>query len=236
MGRNTNRTLKTMPALATQPATGLVDTFSKTEVKQPAAKQVTQAAVKRDTKKAIRQAITLMMTLVLVSTFSLLTACAAPNNTTSDTLNGTTAELLPKLLEKAQSHLAAGQELPMGFTEAVTTDNCELYLGLTAKQFTQYVDDATIIQAAISTIPHQVVLVKCLSGADAEQVARLISAGYNSERLICVFPEQSFVQQSGSYVLMVSSSTVNSEALQAGFSELADGNVGEPQVFFTLAE
>jgi hypothetical protein len=226
-----------MPAFATQPVTGLLDTLSGTQVKQPAAKQVIQAGVKRNTKTAIRQAIALIMTLALASTLSLLTACAAPNNTTaSDTLNGTTAELMPKLLEKAQSHLAAGQELPKGFTEAVTTDNCELYLGLTAEQFTQYIDNATISNAAISTIPHQVVLLKCLSAADAEQVARLISAGYNSERLICVFPDQSFVQQSGSYVMMVSSSTENSEALQAGFSELAGGNVGEPQVFFTLAE
>jgi hypothetical protein len=191
-----------------------------------------------------------MLAIVLAVSLGSLSACTGGsngNNTSgggsgsgsgsgsaeTETLKGTTSELLSKLFENTQAQMPAGNVLPAGLDDKITAENCLGMLGLTPQQLEQYVEEATVSQAAITSIAHQVALVKCKSSADAKTVKQLIADGFDSGRWICVFPEQSLVQESGSYVLLVASSKVNVEALKAGFSELAKGNVGTPVVFYT---
>ena len=192
--------------------------------------------------------LSLMLAIVLAVSLVSLSACTGGsngNNTSgggsssgsgsgsTETLKGTTSELLSKLFENAQAQLPAGNVLPAGLDDKITAENCLGMLGLTPQQLEQYVEEATVSQAAITSIAHQVALVKCKSSADAKTVKQLIADGFDSGRWICVFPEQSLVQESGSYVLLVASAKVNVEALKAGFSELAKGNVGTPVVFYS---
>ena len=194
-----------------------------------------------------------LVSLFLVASLGLLVACGTDpgsganngngansneggSNVTTNTLTGTPAELIPQLYEKANAHLGAGEEFAMMLEDPITKDNCEYILGLTPAQFEQYVEDATSSAAAISTIAHLVAIVQCKNADDAKTVMGLIATGHDPARLICVFPQQCFVLTSGDYVLLVASSNINAEALKAGFSDLAEGNVGSANVFFTYAE
>ncbi|MDR2957028.1 MAG: hypothetical protein LBU61_02450 [Coriobacteriales bacterium] len=176
-----------------------------------------------------------LVPLVLALSVSSLCITLAGCSTAKETLEGTTTDLLPQLNEKTLSHLTGGDALYMTFDDALTVDNCLSLAGLTPDEFGKYVEDATVSQAAIMSIAHQVVLIKCNSSADAQTVKGLIADGFDTNRWICVFPERCLVQESGSYVLFVASTKAMTEAYQAGFSDLADSNVGTADVFFVFA-
>jgi len=150
-------------------------------------------------------------------------ACGA-----KDTLTGTPEEVLKQL--KA----AVTVELPMSLDSEVTAENAQNALGLTEAQFADYVDSAYESTAAIATLPQSNALVKCKSIAAAAEVKKFIAAGFDSRKWICVFPEQSVVVESGSYVLLAVGKAQATDALVEAFKTISEGNTGSPEVFFTF--
>jgi len=176
----------------------------------------------------------LLVSIVLVLPVGLLSACNN-NSGGTETLTGTTAGLLTQLIGKSEPYLPAGASFGNPFTDPVTASNSEGILGLTSSQFNSYVEEATVAREGIMSIAHQVVLIKCKNIADTKKVMDLIAAGFDSGQWICVFPDRCFVQASGSYVLLVASSAERATALEKGFSDLAGGNVGKVNTFYTKA-
>jgi len=157
-----------------------------------------------------------------------LAACGAPS--AEDTLTGTAEEILLQLKE------APGVELSMTMDSPITAEIAHYVLGLTEAQFEQYVDSAYEAAAAISTFAQSNVVVKCKDIAAAAEVKKLIAAGYDSHKWICVFPEQSVVVESGSYVLLSVGSAGLTNAFVEAFKTLSGDNIGTPDVFFTFAD
>jgi hypothetical protein len=157
-------------------------------------------------------------------------ACGAP--AAKDTLTGTPEEILAQLKEDPKV------ELGMTFDEAVKPDggitNPQNALGLTDEQFAQYVEAAFEAKAAIMTHAQSTSVIKCKSAADAADVKKLIAAGFDSNKWICVFPEQSVVVESGSYLLLAVGEAEATNALVEAFKTLSGGNIGTPDVFFTF--
>jgi hypothetical protein len=63
-------------------------------------------------------------------------------------------------------------------------------------------------------------------------VKRLIAAGFDSGKWICVRPERSAVLESGNYVLLAVGGAESVEALLESFRALAGGTAGEANIFF----
>ena len=157
----------------------------------------------------------------------LLSVAACGANGGKDTLTGSPEELLARLKE------AVTVELPMSFDSEVTAESAQSALGLTEAQFAEFVESAYESQAAITTIAQSTVLIKCKSVADASEVKKLIAGGYDSRKWICVFPQQSVVVESGSYVLLAVGKVEATDALVEAFRSISEGNTGSPDVFFT---
>ena len=151
-----------------------------------------------------------------------------------DTLTGTPEEILAQLKEDPKV------ELGMTLDEAVKPDggitNPKNALGLTDEQFAQYVEAAFEAKAAIMTHAQSTSVIKCKSAADAAEVKKLIAAGFDSNKWICVFPDQSVVVESGSYLLLAVGKVDATNALVEAFKSLSGGNIGTPDVFFTFDE
>ncbi|MDR0468984.1 MAG: DUF4358 domain-containing protein, partial [Peptococcaceae bacterium] len=120
------------------------------------------------------------------------------------------------------------------FDGEVTADTSQNTIGLSTADFNQYVSSATVSTAAISTFAHQVSLILAKDAASAAEIKKRIAGdgGFDSQKWICVWPEESCVIDSGSYVLLVVSRADVAEAVVAAFTAAA-GNVGERVVFFT---
>ena len=160
-------------------------------------------------------------------------ACgAAPGG--KDTLAGTPEEILAQLKEDPKV------ELGMTFDEAIKPDggisNPKNALGLTDEQFAQYVEAAYEAKAAINTMAQSTSVIKCKSAADAAEVKKRIAAGFDSNKWICVFPEQSVVVESGSYLLLAVGKVDATNAIVEAFKTLSGGNIGTPDVFFTFGD
>jgi len=168
-------------------------------------------------------------TLCLVAAIALLLGCAACSTAPGDkdTLTGTPEEVLAQLKE------APDVELGMTFDNEVTADKAEYVLGLTEAQFAEYVESAYEAAAAISTFAQSNVIVKCKDASAATEVKKLIAKGFNYNKWICVFPEQSVVVESGSYILLAVGTAETTNALVEAFKSLSGGNTGSPDVFFT---
>jgi hypothetical protein len=95
------------------------------------------------------------------------------------------------------------------------------------------VDSACESAAAITTFAQSTAVVKCKSVAAAAEVKKLVAAGFDSHKWICVFPEQSVVVESGSYVLLAVGKAQATDALVEAFKAISEGNTGSPDVFFT---
>ena len=143
-----------------------------------------------------------------------------------DSLTGTPEEILAQLKDKVA--------LGMTLDEEVTAERAEYVLGLTEAQFGEYVESAFEAMAAIATFAQSTVIVKCKDAAAAAQVKKLIAAGFDSNKWICVFPEQSVVVESGSYVLLAVGVVITTDALVEAFKDISGGNTGTPEVFFTF--
>jgi hypothetical protein len=96
------------------------------------------------------------------------------------------------------------------------------------------VESACESAAAISAIAQCNVLVKCKDIAAAAEVKKLVVAGFNSGKWVCVMPEQSVVVESGSYVLLAVGTVEATNALVEAFQSISDGNTGSSIVFFTF--
>ena len=125
-------------------------------------------------------------------------------------------------------------DLGMTMDSEVTAENAQHVLGLTEAQFAENVESAYEAAAAISTFAQSNVLVKCKSAAAAAEVKKSIAAGFDSNKWICVFPKQSVVVESGSYVLLAVGEAETTDALVEAFKTLSGGNMGSPDVFFTF--
>jgi hypothetical protein len=151
-----------------------------------------------------------------------------------DTLAGSLPEILAAVLDGANAALGDTDQLGASFEDEVTADSCQGMLGLTPEEFEQYVEGAYASNAAIITFAHEVALIKCKDFDAAAEVKRLAAAGFDSGKWICVSPDQGYVIDSGSYVLLVATSTKGADAIRQSFEEAAGGNVGEADVFFEL--
>jgi hypothetical protein len=160
---------------------------------------------------------------------------AGNNAQQADTLNGPIVTLLTDLQQKANDRLTGDDRLPEVFTDPVTAENCQGVMGLTPEQLSELVEEASVQTAMINVNAYSVLLAKCPNAASAASVADTIAQNYDSNRWICVLPDESFVVTSGSHVLLVSASSAQAQALKEAFTELADGLVGEVRVFYTNA-
>ena len=159
------------------------------------------------------------------------TACGGSKGQVSSKLKGTPAEILPTVLEKATNALPEDNKLPMSFESDITRENCQ-GIGLKPEEFDKYVSKATASTGAIMTSAHEIVLLQAKNAASAAEVKKLIAAGFDSWKWICVAPEKSCVIESGNYVLLAVGRTAAVDAVIAAFEEAA-GTVGDVNVFFT---
>ena len=163
--------------------------------------------------------------LCLTAAIVLLLSCVACSADVKDTLEGTPQELLAQLKETAAA------DFGVGFDSAVTAETAQGTLGLTADEFEKHVDSAYESAAAISAVAQSNVLVKCKDAAAAANVKKLTAKGYDSGKWICVYPEQSVVVESGSYVLLAVGTKESTDALVAALKALSKDNMGTPDVF-----
>jgi hypothetical protein len=143
-----------------------------------------------------------------------------------ETLTGSTEEVLNAVLE-------ASGELPAAATAPVTSENSQNALGISPSDFDKYVSEASVSTALIMTSAHEVALVKVKNAGDVATVKNLIASGFDSGKWICVAPGESLVVESGTYILLVASTTANADAIVAAFKTKAGDNVGEVNIFFT---
>ena len=157
------------------------------------------------------------------------TACS-PASGGKDTLTGTPEDVLAQLKEAV--------DLGMTFDDEITPEsaasNPQSALGLTDAQFAELVESAYEAKAMMMTAAQRTAVVKCKDAAAAAQVKKLIAEGFDSNQWICVFPEQSVVVESGSYVLLAVGTVETTNALVEAFKAISDGNTGSPDVFFTF--
>ena len=178
----------------------------------------------------MRKVFCLALVLVLAFAFS---GCKPGETPPVDTLSGGAEHVLKGVLSGANNLLGQENALRMSFESQITDVDSENSLGLTADEFSLYAEEAYVSTAAIMTHAHQIAIVKCKDASSAAEVKKLIASGFNTEKWICVFPEQCFVVESGSYVLMAATYTDSAEAIKESFSTLANGNVGSMNVFYT---
>ncbi|MDR0935414.1 MAG: hypothetical protein LBM98_01885 [Oscillospiraceae bacterium] len=150
-------------------------------------------------------------------------------------LSGSTSEILDSVLALGNEALGADDSLPMTFPSDVTADNSQNMLGLDADQFGTYVAEAVAHTAAISTTPYEVALIRCNDSDAAAEVRKLVAAGFDSNKWICVIPDESFVMQSGEYVFLGVARAGEALYLKEGFAEIAGISANDADVFFTKA-
>jgi hypothetical protein len=178
----------------------------------------------------------LALSMSLVLTVLLLAGCAKPAPVPSDTLTGALTDVLAAVLTGAQTLLDEADQITMSFEDEVTAENSAGMLGLTAEDFGKYVSEAYASNAAFITFAHEIALVRCVDAGAAAKVKKLVADGFDPNKWICVWPQRSVVIDSGSYVLLVASRNVSADAILQSFKTLAEGNVGEADVFFTAPE
>jgi len=171
-----------------------------------------------------------LLSIVAAATLLLAFAACTPASGEKDTLTGTPEELLAQLKEAV--------DLGMTFDDEISPDSAvsipQIALGLTDAQFEQYVQSAYEAKAMILTAAQRTAVVKCKDAAAAAQVKKLIAEGFDSHQWICVFPDQSVVVESGSYVLLAVGEAETTNALVEAFKALSGGNTGSPDVFFAF--
>ena len=182
--------------------------------------------VEHEGEELMKKKLTITLALILALSAALM-GCAKGPGAEDTKLSGATNDILAAVFK------SSGLDF-MTFDEQVTEETSESFLGLTPEQMKENVDDAYVTTAAINVHAHLTALVKAKDAAAAQKVKELIAENFDSGRWICVFPEQSLVIDSGAYVLLVSSSKEEGDALKNAFVELAgEKSVGEENLFFT---
>ena len=167
-----------------------------------------------------------LLCIIAATVLALTLAACGTVPGAQDTLTGTPGEIMTQLKETV--------DLGMTFDDEVTADKAQYVLGLTEAQFGEFVESAYEAAAAIATFAQSNVVIKCKDANAAIEVKKLIAEGFDSHKWICVFPEQSAVVESGSYVLLAVGTVETTNALVEAFKALSGGNTGSPDVFFTF--
>ncbi|MDR0849371.1 MAG: hypothetical protein LBN10_10125 [Propionibacteriaceae bacterium] len=155
----------------------------------------------------------------------------APTAPETDTLTGETPAVLLSVLDKAGSKLT--EKMPMSELRPVEASESQQMLGLSTEDYEALVSQAAAATALLTTSAHEVAIVKVQDITQAATVAKKIADGFDSKKWICVMPDKSVVVISGSYILLAVGQAAAVDALVQGFSDLAEGNVGEANTFFT---
>jgi hypothetical protein len=161
--------------------------------------------------------------------------CSERTGGAADTLSGDLSDILTSVLNGANELLDEQTQLGKSFEDVVTAENCQGMLGLSAEEFEQSVAEAYVSTAAVITSAHEVALIKCKDFESASLVKKQVAAGFDSNKWICVTPDQSFVIDSGSYVLLAATTNAHAEAIKQSFETVAGSNVGDADVFYTSA-
>ena len=173
----------------------------------------------------------LLICLGLVLAVGLLFAACTNTEQPSDDqgntgLSGEPADILNSLIENCDVEMVPTMDVE------VSADNAQHYLGLTSEQFTQYVQSAAVKEAAINAQAHLVAVLQCTDEAAAAEVKGMIAENFDPMRWICVTPEQCFVVDAGSYVLLAATYEDVAAALQTAFANAAGSSMGTVEVFY----
>lgn len=145
----------------------------------------------------------------------------------AETISGSAQDVLSTLLE------SSGADFGMTFEDPVTADSAQGNLGLSASDFNSYVEEAYVSTGAVTTNAHLVAIIKCKDAAAATQVKSLVESGFDSGRWICVAPEQSFVVEAGSYVLLAATGNDGAAKLKSAFSTMGGSAAGTVNQFYS---
>lgn len=96
----------------------------------------------------------------------------------------------------------------------LTEENSEYNLGVTRDRYA----DGIAAEAAMTSVPFSVCLVKANSAEEAEQLAADIEANADPRKWICVEAESKIVDFSGDTVILIMASADLAEQLHSGFT------------------
>lgn len=96
----------------------------------------------------------------------------------------------------------------------LTEENSEYNLGVTRDRYA----DGIAAEAAMTSVPFSVCLVKANSAEEAEQLAADIEANADPRKWICVEAESKIVDFSGDTVILIMTSADLAEQLHSGFT------------------
>ncbi len=133
-------------------------------------------------------------------------------------LEGLNEEELPMMMPPTTlSALAEGIPLENGMTkEQVVDELFKSYLFIPSVEGAEVV----VYDAAITSVPHSVVLLRLPEGADAEAVRADIETNANPAKWVCVEAEKVNVVAHGSTILLVMSDVETADAIAANFNAL----------------
>jgi hypothetical protein len=126
--------------------------------------------------------------------------------------------------------------MPKEFVLEIDAETSAGNTGLSSDDFTKYVSSASAATAMIGSFAHKVVIIQLKNASDAASVKTLVANGFDNAQWICVYPEKSVVVESGSCVLLVVSRKDWADAVLAAFGELAGGNLGAANEFYSGLE
>ncbi|MDR0818829.1 MAG: hypothetical protein LBN43_04575 [Oscillospiraceae bacterium] len=156
--------------------------------------------------------------------------------TVDGALSAEPGKILTSLLAKANALLPEDGAMPKEFVTEIDAETAKGNTGLSPDDFTKYVSSAKAAAAMIGSFAHKVVIIQLKDVSDASTVKSLVADGFDNSQWICVFPEKSVVVDSGSCILMVASRKDWADAVLSAFGELAGGNLGGANEFFSGLE
>ena len=101
---------------------------------------------------------------------------------------------------------------------ALTEENSEYNLGVTNDRYAEGI----AADAAMTSVPFSVCLVRANSAEEAEQLAADIEANADPRKWICVEAESKIVDYSGDVVILIMTGADSAEAIHAAFTALAE--------------
>lgn len=101
---------------------------------------------------------------------------------------------------------------------ALTEENSEYNLGVTNDRYAEGI----AADAAMTSVPFSVCLVRANSAEEAEQLAADIEANADPRKWICVEAESKIVDHSGDVVILIMTGADSAEAIHAAFTALAE--------------
>ncbi|MDR0813654.1 MAG: hypothetical protein LBO63_06605 [Oscillospiraceae bacterium] len=179
--------------------------------------------------KTIKKLITTLITVLFAA--ALFAGCSEkPPVTPTPSESAAPASVY----DSADDFLAAvietfGEDYPVSDTlDLIGNENISNYLGLTAAEISEYVQQAYVSTALMMTSPHQIAVIKLKDAAQAQAAAAAMASGFDPHKWICVIPELCETVISGEYVFLVAGKL----SVEAAIAELTGA---EPQVdvFYT---